>query len=127
MSRLLIGGNLILDERYRTTETKTGATWTDGKPIYRKVVTFTTQNASPGTNTVALGITNRALITHVEVFVQNSTGIFYPFSFYVSSSGNYSRFYISGTSTNNLVIYFQNSDMKNQPGYCIVEYTKTTD
>ena len=36
MSRLNLGNSLILDSDYSTEEVKTGATWTDGKPIYRK-------------------------------------------------------------------------------------------
>lgn len=41
MSTLNLGNSLILDTDYSTSEVKTGATWTNGKPIYRKVVEFT--------------------------------------------------------------------------------------
>lgn len=42
MSQLYVEADLLFDTDYSTSEVKTGATWIDGKPIYRKVIDTTT-------------------------------------------------------------------------------------
>lgn len=111
--------NNILDvysDVYSTEETKTNKIWIDGKPIYRKVITFT----NTSTNWEVIGtINNMNLMIGIRGTVydggNNITAI--PsfgtenVQIYVTSSGT-----INKKSTS----YYQN-----RTGILILEYTKT--
>lgn len=98
---------------YSTTEQKTGGTWIDGKPIYRKV--FTGLNYGGGsTNTyINTGATVSNVDTLISVRGGNSTNkVCVQFLGYVMSGDN--------------IQYWTNVTWGNL-NYLIAEYTKTTD
>lgn len=112
MSRLNIGADLLLDTDYSTSEVKTGATWTDGKPIYRKVFVL---------NTI---VTNNWTVydsdtTHVPVRVYGRIGTYF-IPFYQPDASTY-WFILNEKS------YKCGAGMGSYTGYIIAEYTKTTD
>ena len=124
MSKLNLGDSLILDTDYSTSEVKTGATWIDGKPIYRKTFTGTSP-ASAYTYTSVITIPNGAYIIYFfgEVGglpinairpVTDST-INSVYTTWVTRNGNTGLDMVCGTNCTN-------------KGYTItVFYTKTTD
>lgn len=76
-----------LAKTYSTVEKKIG-TWTDGKPLYRKVIT-TTKSFSNTTMTVAHGVTNMdRMFVENAYFYNASSGISYPVSM-VGYGGTY--------------------------------------
>lgn len=113
---------------YSTDEIKTGQTWIDGKPIYRKVIST---GAISGTNPV-----NFALPSDVDTLLPNLCGMLY------DSGGNgypinynniynvqqdIGSLYFVQTSTNKRITIKQYANFGITSGYIIVEYTKTTD
>lgn len=64
--------SLDTSNTYSTTETAVG-TWTDGKTIYRKVITHTTALPSGNTN-IAHGITNLGMITNFRANYYTASG-----------------------------------------------------
>lgn len=111
------------ENNYSTEEVKTTKTWIDGKPIYRKVVQFTTANSTTGSVTQALGISGRQAITFVQVWIVDAYNSYIPIPYYYSST-DYIDCYIGSSG---LVVYHSGDDKKNCAGYCVIEYTKTTD
>lgn len=110
---------------YSTSEINTGATWIDGKPIYRKVVEIgVLPNAT--TKTVAHGISNLGRVIHLYGTFVNS-----PYKWATIPWAS------TGASTgNNISCELDSSDVKVTTGvdrtmddncYVIIEYTKTTD
>ena len=105
---------------YNTEEVKTGATWIDGKPIYRKVITIpqfrdTTINVNTGvTNAetvfIKSGTWERPDISNKIYSLDNTFMGQYEFN---KQDG------ILNISTNNQYVTFS--------GYIVLEYTKTTD
>lgn len=65
MSQLYVGGNLVLDNRIRTTETKTGMTYS-GKPIYQ--LTWTA-SAAPTISGQRAAVTAAKTITNMEKYI----------------------------------------------------------
>jgi hypothetical protein len=63
MSQLNLGGSLILDTDYSTSEVKTGATWIDGKPIYMQTFTGT------ASSTAYTFIDDFAIISNIDTLV----------------------------------------------------------
>ena len=124
MSRLNLGDSLILDTDYSESEVKTGATWIDGKPIYRKVYTFTF-NSTNSMIQISLGLNNVKIIKFTGlVNLQNLNGNFFPINFYYATD-NYVTAYVGGDGR--LVILSTNSATASQSGNVIIEYIKTTD
>ena len=112
-------------QTYSTSETNTGQTWINNKPIYRKVINF---GALPNTNgkSVAHGISNLDFITDIRILSKNPT-----YSYYISipytnkSNVTYQiEFYIDNT---NIVITTGDNKSGYSNTYVILEYTKTTD
>lgn len=56
------------DMRYSTDEVKTGATWIDGKPIYRRVFKVTNKSLSNGTLVQGFAKSNFDAIVSIYVF-----------------------------------------------------------
>ena len=107
--------NLIND--YSTIETVVGI-WIDNRPIYRKVLTGTTNNSTDTT------IDN---ITNLDKIISATGGILA--SNYINPIGIY-------TGNDNWITIFGHYDVvgllytdnyKNSEYYCILEYTKKTD
>lgn len=110
---------------YSTSETLTGKTWIDGKPIYRKVVLI---NSISGTN-----VNDIAVPTNIDTMLPNICGIVY------DNSGNgyfinYNNVYNTGQDigafyykTHNCISIKQYAEFNINNGYIIIEYTKTND
>ena len=110
---------------YSTTETPTGKTWIDGKPIYRKVIVTSgfTGNAA---NNIAHGISSIGDVVDFRFYLRNPTGklilpvprIGYTGSDSNESFSNYA--YISKTN----IVFTCGSSSSYSSGYAIIEYTK---
>ena len=103
--------NEVLDNKqdivdYSTSEVDTGVKWIDGKPIYRKVVEFT--SASSGSAVAILN--NVAMITRFDYLLDNSYLWSIPVSYYIQSGS----FYFKTEES-----WVQNKNVK-----AIIEYTK---
>lgn len=113
---------------YSTTEHKTGGTWIDGKPIYRKVIEIPSAAAGAETR-ISVGIAS-SLVSNAWVkfgaLKVPGTGII-PVFFHNPDATDYTTYiYFRATDTNLLLTV----KMKNKAitgGFAVVEYTKTTD
>ena len=140
MSNLKINGQLISDTDYSTSEVKTGATWTDGKPIYRKCFSGTQSTYSDSGNKrrfILCTISDVSSLVNVSGTVMgNATGwntgaYFFPSTITndainainmqaqisVNSANTFAATNVYHTGTNNTACIYT----------VIVEYTKTTD
>ena len=101
---------------YSTTETDTGKTWIDGKPIYRKVIdcgTFVNTNHNITNLDKAISINGFAYSPtngHLPVNFPNKNGLAYQLSCYVDTTQ----------------IKVNKGDFNITSSYVILEYTKTT-
>lgn len=112
------------DMRYSTDEVKTGATWIDGKPIYRRVFKVTNKSLSNGTLVQGFAKSNFDAIVSIYAFMQGSNGGHIPFT-RVGSSGKGSG--IEYSSSNNGFIFIGSDTWSAQSTrwvIIIVEYTK---
>ena len=102
-------------ESYSTSEVKTGDTWIDGKPIYRKTFNTVTGNTSNTWNSVGtISNVNRIVSCNYEIAIASSAK-------YINS---YLDIYASTTDLNE---QHSNDYYNNQTLYITIEYTKTTD
>lgn len=110
------------DLSYSTSETQTGTTWIDGKPIYRKVVNI---GALPNAamKNVAHGITNIDTITDYYGMVASTSKTALKIPYVATESLDYIAMYVSITN----VAVKTKQDMSAYSGYAVIEYTKTTD
>ena len=110
-------------KKYSTEEVKTGETWIDGKPIYRKVITGTLTNA--GINVIAdLSSLNFKTIIKIDLISNNTDPIS---SQYYESATDKLRCHIM-PSNKSLRISVGSSYPTLPLDYIItLEYTKTTD
>lgn len=118
--------NLVTDKdmTYSYAETKTGATWVDGKPIYRRVFKVTNKSLSNGTLVQRFAKSNFDAIVSIYAFLQGSDGGHIPFT-RVGSSGKGSG--IEYSSSNNGFIFIGSDTWSAQSTrwvIIIVEYTK---
>lgn len=108
---------------YSTTETLTGDTWIDGKPIYRKVINF---GALPnnGGKQVNHGVKNLDKFIKIWGFCYNSSDPYtaYPLPYLNTDSLGYGA---SLMMYPNKIIYIRDGyDLSNLTAYVILEYTK---
>ena len=109
--------NPILN-KYSTNETRIG-TWTDGKPIYRKVISIGTLPGSSGAKNTAHGISNIGTLIRIYGFAY-SGGTRFPLP------------YTTNVNSNNIALYANNTNVIVEVGqsrsgytaYAILEYTK---
>lgn len=118
--------NLVTDKdmTYSYAETKTGATWVDGKPIYRRVFKVTNKALSYGTVVQSFARSNFNTMTDIRSFLQASDGGLVPFP-RVGSGGKGSG--IEYSSDNNGFIFMGNDTWSAQSSrwlMIIAEYTK---
>lgn len=114
--------NTINTQRsYSTTEQTTGKTWTDGKPIYRKVVDCGTlpNNAETFTD---LSIQNLATVVSLKGMANNGAGTFLPLPYMDASLSNCVQMSVA----NNKISIITNGNRSSFSAVAIVEYTKTT-
>lgn len=108
---------------YATTETICG-TWIDGKPLYRKVLTFPNGTGQTTQKTYTLsdyGITNVNEIFIVHPSYYTLTGSTYPFQY---NDGTAFECKVSSTQ---LLVLLGYIDIANSKFVITLEYTKTTD
>lgn len=112
---------------YSTEETKVG-TWIDGKPIYRKVIEYSTQPAS-GNNTFNHGILNVDKFIDIETIICRKDKIFHFAPRYTPGETSWDFYYDDITTTK--ITFNCGSQLRNETywgtSYFIFEYTKTTD
>lgn len=118
--------NLITDKdiKYSYSETKTGSTWVDGKPIYRRVFKVTNKALSNGAVVQSFARSSFSEITRIYAYLCCSDGGHIPFT-RVGSGGKGSS--IEYSSANNGFIFMGNDTWSAQSSrwlMIIAEYTK---
>ena len=118
-----VKGYVDKSNSYSTQEVKTGGTWIDGKPIYRKTISC---GALPdnATKIVAHGISNLGRVIKTEGYSAGSAasaGSFIPVPYV---SGVFMAMYVDMT---NLVFQTNGIYSAYSDTYVTIEYTKTTD
>ena len=112
---------------YSTNETKTNKVWTDGKPIYRKVLKQTLSNSSE--QSYNLNITNLNALVYFDGCITNSTYGIRKLNATYYSSLNYA--YQTFINTSNKVVIQAGSSaqgiLNGSTLYLFLYYTKTTD
>lgn len=114
-------------QSYSTDEVNTGATWIDGKKIYKKTVDFGAEPSTAGTEkTVNANITNLDKIIKIEGIGWDNTGSFMtlPASGVVGASGqsNYDTYFYDGL----IGICRNNTSFGLTQIYITLYYTKTS-
>lgn len=107
---------------YSTNEVRTGYTWIDGKPIYRKVVSIN-YPANTTTGSYDLGLSNVNEVVALQTLVYRNGD--YEGSYYNSSTDYFRMWYRSSTG-NKLEVRSANNTV-DETIKVIIEYTKTTD
>lgn len=111
---------------YSTEEVKTGETWIDGKPIYKKTIQFTT--SAIGKHSIKHNISNLDTIIEGKGSAKDSSGTFYMFPM-SAAVDNVSAWSISIQNVDKTYMYFFRGT--NVTGtitsYVTLYYTKTTD
>lgn len=118
---------------YSTTETKTGATWIDGKPIYRRTIAVTSPNTTAETNVsiAELGFTNidKMFIippSYIYLYI-NNLNQHVPITL-GWGSGDLGIIPSTDDSHNGYLVWkVGNSAWTSKNGYVTLMYTKTTD
>jgi hypothetical protein len=110
-------------QTYSTSETNTGQTWINNKPIYRKVFSFTT----PAGNTDYTINTGVSMDYIIKIYggIRETSGGITPIPAAIDWGGTI--FATSFRVSNNVIYYRGNSAYGEKPAYAILEYTKTTD
>ena len=111
---------------YSTSEVKTGDTWIDGKPIYRKVIVETTVNT--GSNVLNLDssidtMTNYTVYSYRNTSATDATNQYIKDSSYTDSSYHIITIYRAYTKA--IEVYIKGFVVNKI--VAIIEYTKTTD
>ena len=118
--------NLVTDKdmTYSYAETKTGSTWVDGKPIYRRVFKVTNKSLSNGAVVQSFARSSFSEIVRLYACLCGSNGGHIPFT-RVGSSGKGSS--IEYSSADNGFIFMGNDTWSAQSSrwlMIIAEYTK---
>lgn len=118
---------MVEKNSYSTEETLTGGKWIDGKPIYRKVFTFTDVSTN-----IDLSELNISDIIMINSSLRQTNGDITMFPYAPNEEGEvYSSYIKTGyykTSTKEWIWQFGNTATTNfTSGILIIEYTKTTD
>jgi len=114
---------------YSTDEVKTGETWIDGYPIYRKVINATIASTQTGRIEISHEIENINNIINVGGFVKHDNPKEYialPVGIALDNVAQYS--YSIQVINNTKIVLFKGTGFNVTSNvYCILEYTKTTD
>ena len=112
-----VSSNAVAESKsYSTTETLTGGTWIDGKPIYRKVLQGTLTGSEQAVNH---HISNLGTVIRQYGFLSGNN--FTPVGF------SFSNYYFSTYTDSSKVNIRASSSYVNETFGIILEYTKTTD
>lgn len=107
---------------YSTTEKKTGMTWIDGKPIYRKTINIGSLPNNTYKN-INHGISNIDVIVRWEGFAkQSSDSTWVPLPFADSNSAGSMGIYVNQSK----IYVFDGANRTGFSGYVTLYYTKTT-
>ena len=108
---------------YSLNEIDTGETWIDGKPIYRKVISF---GALPNTDVkdVAHNINDLDYIINLYGIGERSLDKYY---FPLNMARDSLSIQIGLYANDTYVSVYAGSDRSNTSAYIVIEYTKTTD
>lgn len=111
---------------YSTEEVKTGETWIDGKPIYRKVIQI---NSLPNNaeTTYQTGIVNGETIKHQGFLSLTSGDVALQPMPYISPNQESGNIYYWIRKDATLIDVRTKTDRTSASAYFIIEYTKTTD
>lgn len=124
--------------KYSINEVRTGKTWIDGKPIYRKtfVINLGTVTDNAWTNVYTpTGVSNINKVTSITGTVEYPIGCV-PVCFSVDADGTTPpvnavfAWYLNNTHpdhANNIVIHACGARYNNKDAYITIEYTKSTD
>lgn len=110
-------------EEYSTNEKQIG-TWINGKPLYRKVITFAVNAehlTTAGTGVELISIPNIDAMTSV------TGGLYDSGTQLISAGTHYSDNYYFECVVQKTRVLYLNKGYKNGTAYLVVEYTKTTD
>lgn len=117
--------NSIGDD-YSTLEQRCG-TWTDGKPLYRKVFIKDITNVNAQVIGYVDNVDNIFITDKSTTIIKTSSSYYYvPVSTYETSS-NFSKFYVEKTLSNNSAQINWIGNSTTGTLIVVVEYTKTTD
>lgn len=109
---------------YSTSEVRTGATWIDGKPIYKKTIDF---GAEPSANTpkkVSANISNLGKVIKMEGIGYDDNGAFMPLPYTIcNSNANYEMCFYGGE----IEITRGNISVVMNHIFVTLYYTKSTD
>lgn len=116
---------------YSTTEQDTGMTWIDGKPIYRKVYSWTTSSTS-GTNTTQNLPANVNVVVNFYGFILADDYSRLPINCIIAGASYGSAEILTGVGGNSsgpTIIFNRNTFARalGRPIWVTIEYTKTTD
>ena len=105
---------------YSTSETKTGSTWIDGKPIYEKVLTGTLDTVVSAGSSIVIGT-----IANMESVIQMygyCYGLFLP---YANTVANGYGYFVNNSG--DIKFNTNNTTLSERVYRAIIRYTKTTD
>lgn len=108
---------------YSSNEINTGATWIDGKPIYRKVVNTGQMPSNTNSKFVATGISGTVNV--IKLYGMAKTSDNFAITLPEASNGYIIRLSFRG-SDNNIQIQAQTDRSAYRTSYVVVEYTKVT-
>lgn len=109
-------------DKYSTIETKTNKVWTDGKPIYRKVLSGTLPTGA-GSNSFASAFTTGDMIINVSGMVKSSYNSWWGISTYFSENA-YNISYRTNATRSSLTLECGANYSTSSQYIIIVEYTK---
>lgn len=111
---------------YSTDEMKTGETWIDGKPIYRKTFVFTGITAtSASLSFSSSNASETIMVDNSHSYVSTSSNYSLPVNMY-NSSTDYIRTYVN-SGDKKLFVEFGSVYTMSKNIYVTLRYTKTTD
>ena len=112
-------------ESYSTTEQKTGGTWIDGKPIYKKTFSFTTNGSNTNT-AVQHGISNLDVIIDYSGMLKQSSTQRQPIPRVVADNNSGYNIGIGDISNTQFTLLVGTSVAKGVQAYVTLWYTKTS-
>lgn len=107
---------------YSTSEVKTNKVWTDGRPIYRKVVNFGKLPTTNSTVQMSINIPNLRQFTQAYGFA-NGSDVYRVIPYVSTGSSGAVMLNISNKS----ITLFSQADLSKLSAQIVLEYTKTTD
>ena len=110
-----------------STDEKIIGVWTDGRPLYQRVVTGNSINANDGWKQIASLGTN-CVIVRAESYISDDNIRWIPAGYNTGIAFEHILNFANQTSTNgDYSVYTSGSMLKNKPVIAILQYTKTTD